>query len=295
MKSYLSIFLVITAFCLISTSLYSQDIQKTKAESNSITFVKGRPITVDGVFSKDEWTDARRLDLPISANRNVNVYYKYDDNNLYFAFTMYLIVGTIEMRCPEILIDRDNRKGTLWLEGRDFWFHVSATDCYSSSGPNIYNNCLKVQTDWIANNFLEPNFNDIIEISIPLSKIGLTDLANKEIGIAFDVTNTTTLWEYWPINASNTNPSTWATANFENELSVEDAAPSKSSNDAIAVKDFFEIDESNLNLDVEVFNILGERSLAILNNTNKSIDLTSLAKGVYIVKIGNASYRIAKI
>jgi len=175
----------------------------------TINFPCGTTPTIDGVLNPNEWNDADTIE--INGLNTIQVYFKHDDNNLYFAFDGPLESSNV--RFPEIMFDLNNDKTNIW-QMDDWWFHVSATDCEYQGQPANYDSCSLVRPNWTAVSNILPGggITDFIEIQIPLSTLGL-DLANIDtIGIAFNVTNTFNVWEYWPAGADINQPSTWANA-----------------------------------------------------------------------------------
>lgn len=175
----------------------------------------GNPVVIDGEIHSNEWNGADSVMIDIlGGTKQVKVLYKHDSTNFYFAFLGNL--ESVNARYPEVLFDVNNDKGTSW-DVDDWWFHVSATDCEYQGQASNYDSCMAVRPHWKA----EPNFaagppnTDTVEIQIPFSTIGLDILITDTFGLAFDVTNTFSAWEYWPFNAQIGNPSTWANAVFE--------------------------------------------------------------------------------
>ncbi|MBM2816832.1 MAG: hypothetical protein HW421_3594 [Ignavibacteria bacterium] len=160
---------------------------------------------IDGVITAGEWSDAAKVQITSAGNKIINIYYKHDGKNLLFAYLDNL--GSAKYRFPEILLDIKNDKSKGWMND-DWWFHVSSTNCVSNGSHSNYSNCRTVQPDWEANNF-NIKLPDTVEIKIPFSKVGF-DTAKKTIGIAFDVTNTSNAWEFWPPNTYINSPETWA-------------------------------------------------------------------------------------
>lgn len=99
----------------------------------------------------------------------------------------------------------DGRKGQWWL-------HASYNLCEGDGEFNVYNRdgvfqCAKQKPGWKANTFplkqKEP-----MEIRISLSKLNLVPC--RRFGLAFDVTDTQSHWDFWPITARLESPATWA-------------------------------------------------------------------------------------
>lgn len=169
----------------------------------------GTPAVADGINTPGEWDDAESAEITVSASKKVQVRYKHDGSHLYLAYWGSLESANI--RFPELLLDPENDKSPAWLPD-DWWFHVSATDCESQGQHSIYSNCNLAQPDWAG----APNmtqgapYTDSIEVMIPFSKIGIQN--GDTIGLAFEVTNTANVWNYWPPTAKIGQPDTWATA-----------------------------------------------------------------------------------
>lgn len=169
--------------------------------------------TLDGTIDSVEWARSDTAIISImNGNNTVDVLVQHDNVSLFIAF-MGNLQSTI--RFPEVLIDVNNDKSQSWA-AEDAWFHVSATDCESFGLPSNYDSCQLVRPNWTAipNMIAGGPTVDTIEIEIPFSTIGIQ--TGDTIGLAFDVTNTATFWEYWPSGASINNPSTWGTAILSN-------------------------------------------------------------------------------
>ena len=186
--------------------------QVSLAQTSTICIPYGLPATIDGNFSASEWAGANSLVINISAADSVIVYLKHDSLNLYLAYLNNL---ESSFRFPEIMVDPDNEKSSAW-QPDDWWFHISATDCESIGIPSDYGDCSVVQPDWegVPNMVSGPPFVDTIEIIIPFVKAGIDLSLNDTIGLALDVTNTSSIWNMWPASADIDNPSTWANAVF---------------------------------------------------------------------------------
>ncbi len=89
---------------------------------------------------------------------------------------------------PEFFIDTKLNKGATWQDD-DYWFHVSAQDCYAVGERENYENCRPDYTIWRAS----PNapFGDKIEIinfwevSVPLELLNVEP--GNTIGICFSL------------------------------------------------------------------------------------------------------------
>jgi len=190
-------------------------ISVTSFGQSTICIPYGSTPTIDGSQSAGEWSDANTTLLSIlGGTDDIEIYFKHDSLNLHLLFVGKLHSSFI--RCPEVFLDINNDKGSTW-QSDDWWFHVSATDCEYQGEHSNYANCELVRPNWTAaNNFpsTAPPFADTIEIQIPFATVGIDINSGDTIGIAFDVTNTATLWEYWPTTADIDLPSTWANAVF---------------------------------------------------------------------------------
>jgi len=180
-------------------------------QAQSLAIPCGNSIESDGVVRPAEWADADSLSIDIQGNRTVTILHKHDSLQLYFAFLGHL--QSSMARFPEVMIDTDHSGGTSW-DSKDWWFHVSATDCEYQGAHSTYDSCAIERPTWkgapnIPAGIPEPPYVDTIEIAIPLSTLG--SLGNT-FGIAFDVTNTFNSWEYWPASAKIGEPGTWSSA-----------------------------------------------------------------------------------
>jgi hypothetical protein len=170
----------------------------------------GNASVIDGHITAGEWSDADSVEIIINASQKVMVKYKHDNANFYFVFLKNLESA---MRMPEVVMDINNSKSATW-QSDDWWFHVSGTDCESNGSPNNYSNCQPVQPGWegVPNMSSGPPYTDTVEIRISFTKVGLTLPTHSVIGLAFDVTNTFSAWNFWPSGANINSPATWATA-----------------------------------------------------------------------------------
>lgn len=179
----------------------------------------GSEVVIDGKMDRGEWDDA----LPhriTSSGRTILFRIKHDAASLLIGVELKNS-GSGPVRFPEILIDPRNDKSYLWQQD-DWWFHVSATDCFHQGNHSEYTTCETDHAEWDA----LPNFStsasdppvDSIEIRIPFETLGITLL--DTIGLSFDVTNTFNAWELWPDGASLDHPDTWGTFVFESPSSA---------------------------------------------------------------------------
>jgi hypothetical protein len=176
---------------------------------------QGTVVQVDGTIGSTEWSDADSILIDLNTTQKVTVKFKHDGSN--FNFTFLNNLESFNIRFPEILFDINNDKSLSW-QNDDWWFHVSATDCESNTAANDYSNCLLVQPDWLAvNNFQSgPPMTDTVEIQIPFTKVNFNSTFTDTIGIAFDVTNTFSAWNYWPDPLVDVQiPTSWGNAIVE--------------------------------------------------------------------------------
>lgn len=252
---------------------------------------KGTSIVADGIISQNEWDDANAIQIASAGNKTVRVLFKHNGNALMFAFLDNL--GSANFRFPELLLDINNDKSQQW-QNDDWWFHVSATNCFHRGAPNIYDNCEDEQPDWEANNF-SVELPDTVEIKIPFSLVEM-DSNVKYIGMAFDVTNTFNAWEYFPSNADSLNPSTWATGIIEAETSVDNKDEPISDhilnypNPFTVSITFKYILKEQRNVHLSIYSLLGEEIATLVNERQGQGDYfynfmpSNLMKGIYIFK-----------
>lgn len=170
---------------------------------------RGRAPRVDGVLSPAEWDDAVTVTIAAGPGWEVPVRIKHDGQSLYIAFTN-LKMGEAE-RYPEVLLAVRGERDEVWSTS-DWWLHASYQDC---EGQGIFNHyqCSPTKPGWEANNFpLDPP--GTIEFRISFEKIGLHSDSASRIGIAFNVTDTRTVWSFWPETATMERPVSWADASI---------------------------------------------------------------------------------
>ncbi|MBI4547828.1 MAG: hypothetical protein HY707_07610 [Ignavibacteriae bacterium] len=191
------------------SSLHTDDKSAT-GDQFQIDIRYGQAPQIDGLIAPGEWNDASYIRIPVDSQLVITVRFKHDSSNLYFGFAGF--TGNL-MRIPEVLIDIRNDKRLTW-QSDDWWFHASSTDCWRQGQYNDYSTCIPETSAWEANNFSRDFKNppQIIEMRIPYNTIELTPSSDKKIGIAFDVTDTRTVWNFWPPAAQLGAPSSWVTA-----------------------------------------------------------------------------------
>jgi hypothetical protein len=274
------IFLVIVLLIMNRTCLIAQ---------TTICIPYGAPSVIDGNISIGEWSDADTVQITVSVNKKVTVKYKHDSLNLYLAYCKNLESA---LRFPEVVMDINNDKSTSWMAD-DWWFHVSATDCESNMTPNNYSNCLAVQPGWqaIPNMVSGPPYTDTIEIKIPFVKVGINLHTNDTIGLAFDVTNTSTIWNYWPLGSVINNPSTWANAVFcattvgLNDLNFN--RHTKIFPNPFSSQTTFQTNILINNATLTVYNSQWQTVQQILNITGQTVTISrdNLSSGLYFVQL----------
>jgi hypothetical protein len=177
----------------------------------AIEIKRGTAITVDGRATTGEWADAGSLAIETAPGWHVEVRFKHDGTALVFAFANLASAKRDAFRYPEIVLDIKNDGGPM-MGTDDHWFHASFQDCAGSAGVNDYKSCVPEGAGWSANNYVSQDAApELIEISIPFAKLGLT-AGQREIGIAFDVTDTMETWSFWPTRAQLAIPATWGHA-----------------------------------------------------------------------------------
>ncbi len=277
-------FIIAVLMVLFFLSFYNF---KLKAQA-IICIPYGIPAVMDGQITAGEWADADSIQIALNATQNVTVKFKHDSLNLYLVYRNYLESA---FRFPEIVLDVNNDKSTAW-QNDDWWFHVSATDCESNGTPSVYTNCLAVQQDWegVPNMAQGPPITDTIEMRISLAKVGINLSMNPVIGLAFDVSNTVTVWS-WPLNANINNPYTWATAVFcvaTADISQAELIPTIFGYPNPANSDFhIRLSKNYADATLVLSNTLGEIIHQFKLNSKSEILFSRdrLSNGVYVVQL----------
>ncbi|MCI0489016.1 MAG: hypothetical protein L0229_20680 [Blastocatellia bacterium] len=169
------------------------------------SFPFGKTPVIDGVLKADEWADAASAFIDVEEGWRVKVFYKRHASNLYFAFSDLKNKG--RERYPEIMIDAKGDRGASW-GGDDWWLHISYNDCEGKGRYNVWN-CTPAKPGWKANNFPLPD-PGTVEAEVSYEKLGITPGVSKMIGLAFNVTDTRSDYDYWPASARLADPSSWA-------------------------------------------------------------------------------------
>jgi len=148
---------------------------------------QGSDIKFDGIIGSDEWLDAVEMTFPNQNNIGAKVFMKHHNDNLLIAYTFSERTDSIYV-FPEIFIDTQLDKSSNWEED-DFWFHVSAQDCYSVGKREDYSKCRTDDQIWKA----IPNYPfgdefvilNEFEISIPFDLLKIEPAGN--IGICLSI------------------------------------------------------------------------------------------------------------
>ena len=189
--------LLLLVFILITITAHSQN------GPECIPF--GTSVTADGLLSDGEWDDAESVVLDLG-NDALTILFKHDGENLNFAYEGNI---TANICFPELCFDPNLNLGDSW-QSDDSWFHVSATDCHNQGDPEVYDDCMLVQPDWLA----APNYqnNGIIlfmEIQIPFQKISSTLSSFDELNLTFGCNSPLGSYSLWPESAEILSPETW--------------------------------------------------------------------------------------
>ena len=179
------------------------------ADPNQIDIRYGSPPKIDGVVSDGEWDDTGVVNIMVGSGVGPTVRYKHDGSNLYFVFTN--ISQQQGIRVPEVTLDMNNDKSSDWHPD-DWWFHASGRDCQSRGRHSDYSTCAKQSTEWESNNVQGMEFPQAFEMRVPFTTIGLDPSKQQKIGIGFNITDTKSVWNFWPSKALLGNPSTWGEA-----------------------------------------------------------------------------------
>lgn len=242
------------------------------------------PVTVDGRMSTNEWNKAASVAIIVSGTDSVQVYYKHDMAAMYFAFTGKL--ESANALFPEVLFDPQLAKGNSWVNGQ-WWFHVSATDCDNNGGYGVYSNCKLVQPDWQgANNFAAgAPYTDTVEMKIPFSKIGFNPSSQNDMGIAFLVTNTATIYKLWPSAADKSVPSTWSHATISKvPAGVKDATAGMVKVYPNPANTFLTVEGSAKGTEIRITDISGKTVLQ-QSYTGQPVNIQSIVPGIYNVMV----------
>lgn len=252
---------------------------------------------IDGTVSPGEWNDANHSTI-LLPNDSVVVHYKHNGDSLFLLY--YGPLESSNVLFPEVLIDIYNNKAATW-DSTDWWFHVSATDCYFNGQYGNYSGtCMPDHPAWsgFPNFAAGPPYTDTVEIAIPFSTTGIS--TGDTIGLAFDVTNTASNWKYWPSGASRNNPSTWGTAVISNCIGIGQQELNAASSWHIypnpATTAFNAELRSNEPATLRLYTITGQQCLQqeiAAGDAATAVSVASFAPGIYFAELrqGNAISR----
>ena len=147
----------------------------------------GGSIKVDGVIEPKEWNDAASFAFAKSDIVTAKVFAKHDGAHLLLAY-IYENPKDSTYILPEFFIDTKFTKGKIWGQD-DFWFHVSAQDCFAIGKREDYSLCSRDDAPWKA----VPNYPygdaykkiDVFEISVPFELVKV--VPGQTVGICFSI------------------------------------------------------------------------------------------------------------
>ena len=171
----------------------------------------GNPVTIDGIISGTEWTDASRVTVDIYGD-DMTIYAKQDGSNLFFAYTF------IDYIIPEIYIDALDDGGTA-PQIDDRRLHLSAVAAeYAGDGSQWVSVPV---SGWIVN---EEMMMDIYEFQISLAKFGIVPGEPRTMGICF-FANTKFGNYLWPTAGDYVLPDTWGNISSSDLWDIPNSAP----------------------------------------------------------------------
>jgi hypothetical protein len=283
--------LIPSLFFLIAISAFAQ---------NEIVIPHGSHPTIDGHVSPGEWDDAdtvvfRWMEGPPDTTiyRRI-ISFKHDMDSIYFLFVDYLESKNGFPMFPEVTFDINYSRSSIW-EPDDWWFHVSATDCDYQGDHDVYTNCAAVQPDWFGvSNFLPgPHITDTVEISIPLTKVGIT--IPDTIGITLGTSTTTGSRQLWPLTPNIDNPSNWGTAYL-----LAPTGTSQRSNEPLTIGPNPVTNELSVSAEapvsVRLIDLLGqEQYRSRTRSRSHTIDVSQIKEGILMCEVtfasGEGTYR----
>lgn len=170
----------------------------------------GPTVTIDGKVQPQEWGHARQIVLPTKEGFDAKVLAQHDGEHLQLAF---VFDGRMPLfNFPELLVDPRLDRSDQW-QPDDWWFHISATDCYSQGVLGDYDTCAEVQADWLG----VPNYPmgngkppvlKAFEMQIPFSLLDVK--VGQPFGLALTVETMPGPRLYWPDGVDMDKPVTWA-------------------------------------------------------------------------------------
>lgn len=147
----------------------------------------GKSIIFDGIVENNEWDDALIFTFKQNEFLNAQAFIKHDNQNLLILY-LYNNQKDSTYYLPEFFIDTKLNKSKTWKED-DYWFHVSAQDCYSIGKREDYSKCSTDDQIWKA----KPNYPfgnefkkiDAFEISVPFRLLNIK--SGQRFGICFSI------------------------------------------------------------------------------------------------------------
>lgn len=195
----------VTGFTLNSGRV--REVEFSRRANAPLRIPRGGPVTIDGIEGDGEWTMARQVEIVVAPSYRITVRVQHDNSALLVAFSGFRNTDSA-IRVPEVLLDPRHDGGSAWGPD-DWWFHASARDCANKGRFNDYAACTSDGTTWSATNIRGGSITPaVMELRIPLVMVGLS--VGSCFGIAFDVTNTQTHWEFWPATATLDAPASWS-------------------------------------------------------------------------------------
>ncbi len=214
----------------------------------------GKKVHIDGVIEKGEWCDSKIYLFDETEIVNTKVYLKHDGEKLLLAYIFEDLTDTNEFVMPEFFIDTKLNKGEQW-QSDDYWFHVSAQDCYAVGKREDYTHCRADFLLWRASPnwpFDGQKFERInaIEISVPFQLLGIE--AGQTIGLCLSqVIFPGDIRKNIPAEAHEDKPSTWK--EFVIEQKSSDSIPELFEPGLISNPERWEVSISFLPDESEVF------------------------------------------
>jgi len=149
--------------------------------------LSGTEVELDGKNGYQEWHDAMVYDFRKNNVVRAEILLKRNATELLIAFSLDHKQDSIYI-FPEVFIDTRHDQSEKW-NSDDYWFHVSASDCYAVGMREEYSNCLVDGRDWKA----LPNYPmgdqykkiEFFELAIPFKLLGIK--VGQSIGICFSL------------------------------------------------------------------------------------------------------------
>ena len=175
-----------TALVLFVVGCKPSAVQQAE-DNNQSSIPVGTSITVDGVVETKEWSDATAFAFVKSDVVAAKVFSKHDGAHLLLAYVFENPKDSAYI-LPEFFVDTKLTKGKTWGQ-EDYWFHVSAQDCYAIGKREDYSLCSRDDAPWKA----VPNYPfgnayikiDAFEMSVPFELLRIAP--GQSIGICFSI------------------------------------------------------------------------------------------------------------